>query len=194
MTQESSQNPPPIEPAEETPIEGASRLVPVGESIRYRRRAQQAEGHLADVERQLQELQAQLHAREQETAGLQSRQEQAQQRLRAAENRMAAERALAGAGVIDLEAASVLLAQRVELEDPQTAEALSSAVAQLLADKPFLRASPAALPPATAAARSPQASAQAHLAQLAQRARRTGDRRDTAEYMRRKRQGGQSGA
>jgi DNA repair exonuclease SbcCD ATPase subunit len=194
MTQASSQPLEPSDLAEAAPDDGDARFVPVGESKRYRRRAQAAEGKLAQVEQQLTELQAQLQASQQQAAQLQSQQEQARKQVQTAEGRMAAQAALARSGVADVDAAALLLSQRVKLEEPMEAAALAEAIEQLLADKPYLRATPP-LPPPTAAARSPQAGRKALLDQLAQRAARSGDRRDLAEYLRMRRQaGGTSGA
>ena len=70
-----------------------------------------------------------------------------------------------------------------------TASETCASVEQLLLDKPFLvkRATP--LPPATASARADRPGTFAQLAQAADRAVRTGDRRDVAEYLRLRRQG-----
>jgi DNA repair exonuclease SbcCD ATPase subunit len=165
-----------------------ARLVPVAESIKYRRRAQQAEGRLAQVEQQLEDLQTQLAASQEQLAGLESQRQQAQQQAQATENRLAAERMLSRAGVVDLETASLLLGKRVNLDQTADTQVLTQHIEQLLQDKPYLKATPPALPPKTASAKPAQSGMSAMLGQMAQRAIRSGDRRDVADYLRLRRQ------
>jgi len=168
-----------------------SKLVPVGESIKYRKRAQQAEARAQQLEQQLQDLRQQLTARQEQLAGAEAQRDEAQVQLTVAENRLAAQRALSDSGVVDLETASLLLSKRLDLSEPIEPQDLSSAVEQLLLDKPFLRAAPGgSLPPKTASARSGSGTSAAQLAEAADRAIRTGDRRDVAEYLRLRRQSG----
>ncbi len=164
---------------------GGPQQVPVAEAIKYRRRAQQAESQLQQSEQQLEDMQSQIQQRVDELAQAEAQRDEAQSQLAVVENRMSAERLLNAAGVIDLETASVLLAKRIDLQDGIDAETLADNVQQLLLDKPFLRDNrTAALPSKTASARMPQASSAEQLAQAAQRAASSGDRRDVAEYLR----------
>ena len=185
----------PAEPASEQSGSTASaspgeevRLVPVTEAIRYRRRAQQAEGHLREVEQQLEAAQSRIQQRDDELATAEAQRDEASTQLVVVENRLAAERLLTQAGVVDLETASVLLSRRLDLAEEVDAEALARGVEQLLLDKPFLRspgtARGASLPPKTASPRDAAAAPAARLAQAAELAARSGDRRDVADYLR----------
>ncbi|MHC4981543.1 MAG: hypothetical protein ACYTF6_00030 [Planctomycetota bacterium] len=164
---------------------GASKLVPVAESIKYRRRAQQAESRIKELEQSLTELQTQLENRNEELAAAKAQHDEARHRLSVAENRIVAERLLSEAGVIDLETASILLAKRVDLGGEMDRDSLARSVEQLILEKPFLHGSTgASLPPASASAKPPQSSPAAKLTQVAERAAQTGDRKDVAEYLR----------
>ncbi|HAU38844.1 MAG TPA: hypothetical protein DCX07_14150 [Phycisphaerales bacterium] len=176
------------EPRDDSPADSPApgRLVPVAESIRYRRRAQQAEARIHDLEQQFREVQAQLEDQRNQLALAEAQRDEARQQILFAENRIAAERALAESGVTDLEAASILLARRVDLKEPLEAEALARDVEQLLQKKPYLRAA-GGLPPPTAAPKPRQAPA-ADLADAARRAAHSGNRRDVADYLRLRRQ------
>ncbi len=174
--------------------QAGARLVPVAESIKYRRRAQQAETRLQELEQRLTDLQAHLECRNDELATAESQRDEARHQLGAAEGRLAAERMLAAAGVVDVETASLLLAKRIDFGDDLDRDAIERAVEQIMLDKPFLRGAGAALPPATASLRSPQTSPAAQLASVAERAARTGDRRDVAEYLRLRRHASRAGA
>ena len=170
----------------------SARLVPVAESIKYRRRAQQAEQRLGQIEQQLGELQTQVKAGGEQLTAAQVERDEARRQLQASKMRLTLERQLARSGVVDVETAAVLLADRMDTTNPGAPgdePAIARAVEQLLLDKPFLIApGHAALPPKTAAARAPSAGATAQLAQLAQRATSSGDRRAVAEYLRLRRQ------
>lgn len=175
--------------AEAPPAGGAeSKLVPVAESIKYRRRAQQAEERLQQIEQQLTELQSQLEHRSEEIAQAEAQRDEANQHLVNVQNRMLAERMMSQAGVVDIEAASLLLGKRMDLNEELEPEAISLKVEQLLLDKPFLR-SPLSPPlPPTTASPKVRPNPAAMLAQAAQRAARSGGRRDVAEYLRLRRQ------
>ena len=105
---------------------------------------------------------------------------------------MTAERMLSEAGVVDLEAASLLLSKRLDFSEAFDNETLARQVEQLLLDKSFLRGAPYGLassfPPTTASPRHHRASATAQITHAAERAVKTGDRRDIAEYLRLRRQ------
>jgi hypothetical protein len=191
MPQEFVESPQPEAARSEAEPQTASaegKLVPVAESIRYRRRAQQAEERLGQLEQQLQEMQSRLDGRNDEVARAESQRDEANQQLQATRNRMTAERLLVQAGVSELETACLLLGRRVDLGDKLQEQTLTQAVEQLLLDKPFLSLPPVPpLPPATASARDGRPGA-GQLAQAADRAARSGSRREVAEYLRLRRQ------
>jgi hypothetical protein len=177
-------------PAAEAPSpEADGKLVPVAESIKYRRRAQQAEGRLHELEQQLTDLRTQLEHRGEELAVAESQRDEARVQLTATANQRCAERLLAEAGVVDFEAAGLLLAKRMDLAGDLEDEAIHRGVEQLLLDKPFLARPSAALPPATASPRSERPGSFAQLTRAAEQAVQTGSRRDVAEYLRLRRQG-----
>jgi len=169
---------------------GGARFVPVAESIKYRRRAQQAEKGLQQLQQQLQDLQAQLQRRAEELAAAEAQRDEAHTQLAAAENRRTVERMLAQAGVVDAEAACLLLGKHIDLGEAIDEETLASAIEQLLLDRPYLRGGPASkgLPPRTASAKIGGPAPAAQLADAAERAAQTGDRRHVAEYLRLRRQ------
>jgi hypothetical protein len=113
-------------------------------------------------------------------ATAEAQRDEALHRLEEAQGRLSAERLLAAAGVSDVEAAATLLARRVDLAQTQ-GEELRLGVEQLLLDKPYLRSGQVSLPPPTASGRAPAAAA---IIEAAQRAARSGDRRDVAHYLR----------
>jgi len=165
----------------------ADKLVPVGESIKYRRRAQQAEGRVGQFEQQLTEMQTQLEQRAEELATAEAQRDEARQQLTQLNNRFIADRLLSQAGVVDLEAAHLLLSARVDLGDELEPSQVEDAVGQLVVDKPFLRGT-APLPPKSASARGSAGAVAARIAQAAQTAAKSGSRRDVAEYLRLRRQ------
>ena len=173
---------------------GAARMVPVTEAIKYRRRAQQAEGQLQQLEQQLEELRSQIQREKDELATVEAQRDEAQTQAATVENRLAAERLLNEAGVVDIETASVLLSKRLDLTDQLDREQLARSIEQLLLDKPFLRRNAdAALPPKTASPRPSHNTPASQLAQVADRAARSGDRKDIAEYLRLRRQASLAG-
>jgi TolA-binding protein len=171
---------------------GEPKLVPVAESIKYRRRAQQAEERLQQVEQQLKEVQQQIERRSDEIAQAEAQRDEARQQIVEMHNRLLAQRLMGQAGVIDLEAACTLLQGRLDLGEELDEEAIARSVEGLLLDKPFLRPSSPPLPPATASARMPAAAGVAQLAQAADRAARSGGRKDVANYLRLRRQAASS--
>ncbi|MCG3180561.1 MAG: hypothetical protein BIFFINMI_02923 [Phycisphaerae bacterium] len=129
MTQQSPDN---TQTREETEVpsppaaEADDRLVPVSESIRYRRRAQSAERRAAELDEQL-------------AAERQARQS-AESDLLALQRRTALVDRLAGRNVADIEAALLLAEARlVPGVAPEAAE-LDAVIEQLLAEKPYLLA------------------------------------------------------
>ena len=173
--------------------DGGARLVPVAESIKYRRRAQQAEARVNEFEQQLKELHTQLDGRNDELATAEAQRDETNMRLAEVENSRNVDRMLAEAGAVDLEAASLLLARRVDLTKDLADDQLRGVVEQLLQSKPFLRAGDAvipgrAMPSVTSSARGPQLSEATQIAAVAQRATASGNRKDMAEYLRLRRQ------
>jgi len=147
--------------------------------------AGQTETRLREFERKVGDLQSRADRLNEELATAEAQRDEAASRLTAAENRLSAERMLSAAGVVDVETASLLLSRRVDLDGEADAEDISRAVEQLLVDKPFLLArQSASLPPKTASAKGSDAPAAAQLAEAAELAARTGDRRHVAEYLR----------
>jgi TolA-binding protein len=181
----------------ETPLTAAEaaadapepKLVPVQESIKYRRRAQQAESRITDLEQQLQDMQSQLESRSDELAQAEAQRDEGATQHTELANRLTATQSLASAGVADMETAMLLLSHRTDLAAEAAPDAILQSVEELLLDKPFLREAPAAaLPTATA---TPTSLATGHLGQLADAAEQaiaSGDRRDVAEYLRLRRQ------
>lgn len=157
----------------------AGKLVHVTEAIKYRRRAQQAE-------QQLKEVQAQFEARMEQLATAEAQRDELQHQVEAARRRGSAERLLLASGASDMDAAMILLEKRLEFAEEIEPDALRQAVEGLLVDKPFLL-SPAPLPGKTASPR-PVRGPVARLAQAASRAAHSGNRHDVAEYLRLRRQ------
>ncbi len=186
VTPETAPSPAPAE--ESIAANESSKLVPVSESIKYRRRAQQAEGQLESLQKQLDELRAELDGRADQLAQAEAQRDEARHQLRATETRSMADRALQQAGVVDLEAASVLLSGRLDLsQEDLDADSIAGAVEQLLLDKPFLCREPGSLPPGSATARDDESNPVARLTDVARQAAASGNRRDIAEYLRLKR-------
>ncbi len=176
--------------------DGASKLVPVSESIKYRRRAQQAEGQIQQLEQQLQEARKQISNRDDQLAAAEAQRDEAQMQLTLTENRMLVDHAFARADVVDTETASLLLSKRLDLSEPIDAEQLAAGVEKLLIDKPFLKATgteAGSMPPKTASAKDGRPATAAQLANAARQAIRSGNRRDIAEYLRLRRKASLAG-
>ncbi|MEO0474487.1 MAG: hypothetical protein AAF085_00765 [Planctomycetota bacterium] len=151
-------------PAEAAPEQ--DKLVPVTEAIRYRKRAQAAEQQLEGLQAQLSEAQQRI--------------EQAEQHVDALERRQRIDALLAEADAIDLDAARLLTEAVVQqMDEPDVIEA----VEDLRRHKPYLfhpdstSADGLALAPQIEGADSP-------LAQAAEQAQHSGDRRDLLRYLR----------
>jgi len=174
---------------DEDVIAGGAKQVPVAEAIKYRRRAQQAESRIQQLEQQLEGAHSDLDRHGEELAQAEALRDEAVTHLTVTENRLAAERMLNAAGVVDHETASLLLSKRLDFAETLDEEKLSAGVEQLLLDKPFLSVAGAAtLPPSSASARTPDASATGQLATAARQAAQSGDRKDVAAYLRLRRQ------
>ena len=145
-----------------------TRLVPVVESIRYRKRAQSAEKKIEVLTEQLAQAQTQ-------TAELSGQLSE----IRAEHKLM---RRLAAAGTVDLEAA-VLIA-KARIKDDTEAD-LDSVIEQLKKEKRYLFGSADAVTAATktAGAKQRQTSNQTILERAAKKAATTGNRADLQEYL-----------
>jgi uncharacterized protein YhaN len=145
-----------------------ARLVPVAESIRYRKRAQSAEKKIEELTEQL----AQAKAQSAELSG-QLSDIQTEQKLM---------RQLATAGAVDLETA-VLIA-RARLQDKNDAD-VTGVIEQLKKEKQFLfnAGSSGAAPTKTAGARDRVTNSQTLLERAAKKAATTGSRTDLHEYL-----------
>lgn len=163
-----SSDTPPTTP-DVTTDDGTDKLVPVTEAIRYRRRAQQAEQRLGDLERELGELRS-AYAASQET-------------ITALERRERIDALLTESGTIDLEAARLLTEVAVAgMEEPD----VSAAVADLRRHKPYLFDRGGVGLPSAMGPREPE-HAPDPAADAADQARTSGDRRDLLRYLRMRR-------
>lgn len=142
------------------------RLVPVTEAIRYRKRAQLAEQQLGSLQSQLDEAQQRV--------------EQAEQTIGSLERTQRINELLSEADAVDVDAARLLTEAAVQsMDEPDLAEA----VADLRRHKPFLfhpdstSADGLALAPQIEGFDDP-------LAQAAEQAQHSGDRRDLLRYLR----------
>ncbi len=150
---------------------------PVTEETDWRARALEAESKLAEAQAQVADFRAKL--------------EQAQAALAKEQQARLIDRALAGAGAIDPEVASLMLDSMLATR-PDTGTNIAPLIDELRASKPFLFES--ALPPRTSptpSAMSPALSTTPSdsLADLAIKARTTGDRRSLLAYLRARRAG-----
>jgi len=151
----------------------AVKLVPVTESIRYRKRAQSAERQLESLSEELAEVRSQA-------AEMSRRLEQFQTERTLMQK-------LAAAGVVDLEAAVLLAKER--LAEGRAAD-VDACVQQLRKEKRYLfdEASEAGALRRTSGAKGRLDGPQAVLERAAQKAAVSGSRVDLQEYMRLRRQ------
>ncbi len=144
------------------------KVVPVGEAIRYRKRAQAAEQQAEEMERQIEQLRRER--------------EELTEQLRTTRDDGELSRRLAAAGIADVEA-GVLLARKRLGDDGD----LEAAIERLRQDKPHLFAAPlrqtTRIPTKTAGVRE-RTGASPTIAQAAQNAAASGRRSDVHEYMR----------
>ena len=186
QTQEVSQS---ADAEPHTPAAGPeSRLIPVSEAIKYRRRAQQAESVLQQFEQRLEDTQAQLEGRLEQLAKAESQRDEFRHQIDTLHVQSSAERMLRDAGVADTETAMALLEKRIAFSDDIDEKQMRQAVDQLLQTKPILTSVPTSLPGKTASARVDSDGAAARLTRSAAQAAQTGNRRDVAEYLRLRRQ------
>ncbi|OHB68052.1 MAG: hypothetical protein A2Y77_08920 [Planctomycetes bacterium RBG_13_62_9] len=159
-----------LETAEEQDVDGsdAAKLVPVTESIRYRRRAQSAEKKAQTLTEQLAEASQKIAQMSQEVSGL-----QIEQKLT---------RRLAAAGAIDLE--TVLLVAKARMEGQSEAD-VDRCVEQLRKEKAHLFSGPVEAPASrkTAGAKDRAGQPRMALEQAATRAAKTGNRADLQHYL-----------
>lgn len=157
----------PNNPHSDIDAQTPSKLVPVTEAIRYRKRAQAAEQQLGDLTTQLESLQGQLTS--------------AHQTVEQLERRQKIDALLAESDAIDIEAARLLTEKIVtDMDEPDVAEAVDD----LRRHKPYLFRQQLAMGTAMAARieNEPDVADQA-----AQQAMTTGSRRDLLQYLRMRR-------
>jgi hypothetical protein len=144
------------------------KLVPVTESIRYRKRAQSAEKKAEVLSEQLAQTRSQLTKLSEQLSDIQTEQKLV--------------RRLAAAGAADMETAVLLAKARL---DGGTEADLESVVEQLKKEKQYLFAgdSSAVKITKTAGARQRVTSGQAALERAAKKAATTGNRTDLQEYL-----------
>ncbi len=144
------------------------KLVPVSESIRYRKRAQNAEKQLAILEHDLEKKKTEN--------------QQLAENLDQAENEQKLMTRLASAGVIDLDAA-VLIA-KAKMEKEETAD-VSSVIEKLREEKGYLffPSGNELVPTLTAGAKERMPSGKNVLERAARKAAKTGLRADLQEYL-----------
>ena len=144
-------------------------LVPVAESIRYRKRAQSAEKKIEVLTEQLAQAQAQSAKLSEQLSGIQTEQKLMQQ--------------LAAAGAVDLETA-VLIAQ-ARMQGQADAD-VTGVIEQLKKEKQYLfgGATPGTAPTKTAGARERLTSNETILERAAKKAATSGSRADLHEYLR----------
>jgi len=146
----------------------STRLVPVAESIRYRKRAQSAEKKIEELTEQLAQAKSQTAELTGHLSDIQTEQKLMRQ--------------LATAGAVDLE--SAVLIARARMQDKDDTE-VTNVIEQLKKEKQFLFAadSPGPTPTKTAGARNRVTNSQTLLERAAKKAATTGSRTDLHEYL-----------
>jgi len=144
------------------------KLVPVAESIRYRKRAQSAEKRIEELTEQLAQAKAQTTQMSEQLSGIQSEQKLMRQ--------------LAAAGAVDLETA-VLIA-KVRMQDQSDAD-VTGVIERLKKEKQYLFEGTGGTVTAkkTAGARDRVTNNQTILERAAKKAATTGNRADLHEYL-----------
>jgi hypothetical protein len=157
-----SPQPPDPQPDDTTP-----RLVPVTESIRYRKRAQSAERELEQAREQVAALRQQV--------------DQSRETIDALERRQRVHELLADADAVDVEVAALLTEQAVAaMAEPD----VKLAVDELRRAKPYLFRHRPPRRAETMAGRIPADAAHDDADHAAQHAAATGDRQDLLRYLR----------
>jgi glutamate mutase epsilon subunit len=146
----------------------STKLVPVAESIRYRKRAQSAEKKIEELTEQLSQAKAKTTELSEQLSDVQTEQKLMRQ--------------LAAAGAVDLE--TTVLIARARLQDKEEAD-VTGVIEQLKKEKQFLfnAGSPGASPMKTAGARDRVTNNQTLLEKAAKKAAATGSRTDLHEYL-----------
>ena len=149
-------------------------LVPVGESIRYRKRAQAAEQKLAELDGQLQES-------NERSNGLAAELEELRQDRKLSES-------LISAGAGDIETALLVAKKRIEASDGEVD--VDSVVESIRKDKGFLfgKGDSFASSMRTLPVRDKTSGVRGAVEKAARNAAGSGNRRDVQEYMRVRRQ------
>jgi len=174
----------------------------VQESIKYRRRAQEAERRAETLEAEVQALREADDSRagtlEQELAEARGEAETLRRQMETVQRDRILERELSRAGCVDTETALALAHQR--LADGPLPEDLAALARSLLEEKPHLRtaadapartAATRGLPPRTLAPQPPAQGSPRRLAdRLAEQARQSGNPTDLMAYMRARRGSG----
>jgi len=144
------------------------KLVPVGESIRYRRRAQSAEKKAETLAEELAQAKTQISGMNEQLSNIQLEQKLVKK--------------LSAAGVVDLETAVLVAKARLTKGDGAN---LDGCVEQLKKEKQYLFGgnSNVTTSKKTAGARDRQANAQTGLERAAKRAAKSGSRTDLQEYL-----------
>jgi hypothetical protein len=190
---------------ESGPAQAGERYSPqsfIQESIKYRRRAQEAERRAEALEAEVQALREAQDGRaaalETELAQARSDAEAFRGRLEAVEQDRRLERELHRSGCADTETALALARDRLAGREPP--EDLAAFARSLLEEKPHLctasdaptaRAAPQGLPPRTSAAKpSGQPPVRRITDRLAEQARQSGSSHDLMAYMRARRTAG----
>lgn len=160
----------PVETLEEQDLDGrdAAKLVPVAESIRHRKRAQNAEKRAETLTEELSEANRRIARLSQDLSELQVEQTLAHK--------------LVAAGVTDLEAAVLIAKARMEGKSQTD---VGGCVEQLRKEKAYLFGAPveASAFRKTAGVKDRTKQTQTALEQAARRAARTGRRADLQEYL-----------
>jgi hypothetical protein len=146
------------------------KLVPVGESIRYRKRAQSAEKKVEVLTEQLAEVRSQAGEIAEQLRSVKTEQELTQK--------------LAKAGAVDVETAVLLAKARAEAQEGTDVDGV---IEQLKKEKQYLfgnQQGGSALAQKTAGAKDKASSRQAVLERAAKKAATTGNRTDLQEYLR----------
>jgi hypothetical protein len=143
------------------------KLVPVGESIRYRKRAQSAEKKAETLAEELAQAKTQISEMNEQLSNIQLEQKLVKK--------------LSAAGVVDLETAVLVAKTRLTKGDEAD---LDGCVEQLKKEKQHLFGSGnAATSKKTSGVRDRQVNAQSGLERAAKRAAKSGSRTDLQEYL-----------
>jgi len=159
--------------SEDTGSDG-ERMVPVGEAIRYRKRAQGAEKTAASLEEEIRQLRASNELLSDELREVRMEQELTSR--------------LSAAGACDIEAAVVIAKARMERSDEDD---IDEVVSQLRKEKSYLFESErgGSISRRTSGVKGAQGGERRVLEARAKQAAESGSRRDLHEYMRAKRSG-----